>query len=318
MDIVIYLIVLGVSFYAIVWSGKVLVSSLSFVSKFLGISEYTVSFILMALATSLPGFFVGISSAIAGRPNISFGNVVGANIINVTLAVALVAIFAKGIKITANDSRKDSFWAAVISIFPVFLALDGTISRFDGLILISIFIAHFVYLLKLGKDHGNVFNSLPSEQKTLKNAFKNLFAFAYSVLILLGGGWAIIWASIKITAMFNLPLFVIGLVLVSIGTTLPEITFGLRSVLSGKDSMAFGNILGSTVTNSALILGVVSLISPIHIIDFNIAITGLLMMTLSVCLFALIIRYKKALTYKDGIFLLFLYVVFLLLEFLLK
>lgn len=318
MEIIFYIFILAVSFYVLVWSGKILVLSLSFMAKFLGVSEYAASFILMASATSLPEFFVGISSSLAGNPEISFGNIVGANIINVTLAVALIAILAKSIKITSEEPRRDSFLAFAIAASPIIFALDGVISRFDGAILVLLFFGHLVYLIKYGKRDDDIYNSIPRELKTLKIFIKNFGKFLAGIVILFGSGALIVWAAGNIADIFKLPLFVIGLVLVSIGTTLPEITFGIRSVFSGKESMAMGNILGSAVTNSALILGVVAILSPIQINNFKVVFSSLIMMVTALFLFALLVRYKKVITYKDGLILLVFYIVFLGVEFLIK
>lgn len=316
--ILFYIFILIIAFYILVRSGGVLVSSLTFISRFFGISEYTASFVLMAMATSLPEFFVGISSAISGKPSISFGNIIGANIINVTLAIALVAIFARSIKITSKDTKHDSFLAVLLSLAPLPLIIDGVLSRWDGILLIVMFFSHLVHLIKTGKQSVDVFNSLSPQEKTLKIFFNNFGQFILGSVILLISSSVVVWSVNGLAEIFKLSLFIVGLVIVAIGTTLPEITFGIRSVVRGKDSMAFGNVFGSTATNSALILGTVSLISPIHINNFKIVSFSLLMMTVSLIVFALMVRYKKEITYKNGLALLFFYILFLGLEFLLK
>lgn len=316
--ILFYIFILIIAFYILVRSGGALVSSLTFISRFFGISEYTASFVLMAMATSLPEFFVGISSAISGKPNISFGNIIGANIINVTLAIALVAIFARSIKITSEDTKHDSFLAVLLSLAPLLLIIDGVLSRWDGILLIVMFFGHLVHLIKKGRQTKDVFNSLSPQEKTLKIFFNNFGQFILGSVILLISSSVVVWSVNNLAAIFGLSLFIVGLVIVAIGTTLPEITFGIRSVVRGKDSMAFGNVFGSTATNSALILGTVSLISPIHINNFKIVSFSLLMMTVSLIVFALMVRYKKEITYKNGLALLFFYILFLGLEFLLK
>ena len=318
LSLIFYIIILAVSFYILVWSCKILVVSLSFMARFLEVSEYVLAFVLMAVVTSLPEFFVGISSALSDKPQISLGNIIGANIINVTLAVALVAIFARAIKITSDESQRSSFVAAAIAMSPVIFILDGIISRTDGIILVSLFLIYIVYLIKKSRKDYKIYNSVSRDVKDLKDFFGNMGKFIAGLIVIFGSSAIIIWSVTNIAITLNFSLFIVGLILVAIGTTLPEITFGIRSVLSGKDSMAFGNVLGSTVANSALILGVVAILSPIHINNFKIVFSSLAMMSLSLITFALMVRYKKAITYKHGIILIFFYIIFLGLEFLLK
>lgn len=318
MEIIFYLIILTVSFYILIVSSGVLVSSLVFISRFLQISEYAVSFVLMALATSLPEFFVGISSALSDKPQISFGNIVGANIINVTLAIGLVAIFAGIIKTSFDDVKNDSFIAIAVALSPIIFIWDGVLSRSDGAILIVLFFGHIVYLIKSERHADKIYDSMEHTLASFKDFAKNLFKFIFGCVILLVSSATIVWSVSHIAGALDISLFFAGLILVALGTTLPELIFGIRSARLGRASMAFGNVFGSVAVNSALILGTVALISPIYIVDFKPVFFGFLMMAISLIVFGAIVKYKNKINREVGIALILFYIVFLSLEFLMK
>ena len=130
-------------------SAFALTKSLIRIAAFLKLSEFTAAFIIMALSTSLPELFVGITSAINKNPALSLGNVIGANISDLTLVLGFAVIVAKGIKVNRKSIRKDSFFMFLIAILPIILMILGKgISRLDGVILISVFLLYSWNLIK--------------------------------------------------------------------------------------------------------------------------------------------------------------------------
>lgn len=299
----------------LVASGGYLVKLLVRIASYLRLSEFVVAFIIMAFSTSIPELFVGISSAIGGNPSLSLGNVIGSNIADLTLVIGIAALLRKGIKIKNPFIKKDSLFMFLIALAPIALmAFDQTLSRIDGFILISIFIIYMRHLIK--------------ERRELKEKFrgndKGHFAFATNIIffvislgILFLSAHFVVRYATQFAIELSLPLILIGLFLVAIGTSLPELVFETRAVLSKKNDLAVGDAMGSVVCNSALVLGITAIISPITDC-FLLFLTSAIFMVIVTFLFMIFIRSKKGLSITESATLIILYILFILFEFYFK
>lgn len=126
-------------------AGGIMVRALTWMGRYLKLSEYVFSFILVAFATSLPELFVGINSAMQGVANISLGNLVGANVLNVTLVIGVSILLAKGLTIDRVITKQDIQMIFSMILFPAFLMLDGILSRLDGALLLFLFGGYVIY-----------------------------------------------------------------------------------------------------------------------------------------------------------------------------
>ncbi len=316
--IFLYIALFFISVFALVKSGAKAVQKLVTISRYLRISEYVLAFILMALATSLPEFFVGINSSIAKAPILSLGNVIGSNVVNLSLVLGVVVIFAKGIKIESKIAKQDAWIVFFISVLPLLLLIDKKLSQADGVILLVIFVW---YLGRILKDKEAFRKRMDHMVRTVEEFWKflrNLLVLVLSIVILLVGSWGIVKTATLIAQGFELPLILIGLILVAVGTSLPELVFGIKAVITKHEGMNLGNLIGSTVMNSTLILGITAVIYPIEIENFNIILTAGLFMVFVIFVANFFIATKERISWKEGIVLVSLYAVFLVIEFLLK
>ena len=294
-----YLLIFIVACSVLVRSGAWVVRSLIRIARYLKMTEFTVAFILMAFATTIPELFVGITSALHGRPELSFGNIIGSNIINLTLAVAIGVFIAKGLKCEGAVIQRSSIYTLLIAFLPILLMLDGSISRVDGVILI---LALAVYLQRLfyqkerfTKVFANAFNR---EWTQFRLFLKDLAVFFGGLLLLLLSAEGIVWSSTYLATAFNMPLMIIGAVLVALGTNLPEITFGIKAITMGHKDMVLGNLLGAVAINSTLVLGVTVLIYPLKIVSFSPYITGIIFVVAAVLFFTIFSRNGKEISIK--------------------
>lgn len=311
-----YIIVFLISCLLLVRAGEWSVKSLIRISQFLRWTEFFVSFILMAFATSIPELFVGITSTVHRVPEISFGNIIGANVIVLTLVVGTGAIVAKGIKLDTAVAKKDSLYTAFIAILPIIAILDRVISRADAVILIIVTIFYFY----------QVFSQKELFRKVFKNKFKrrtirlwkkfifDVFILAISIVLLLISAEGIVRSAVYFADYIKLPLVFIGIFFVSLGTVLPEMTFGIKSVLLRKKEMVIGNIMGSVVVNSSLILGIVALLHPIKIVNFAPYISGIIFTFASAICFYFFARHQECISKKEGVLLISIYIFFVLFE----
>lgn len=317
------IILLSASIIVLVYSSIYVIRSLGDMSRFLGISKYTISLTLMALATTLPELSVGINAAISGNPELSLGNILGSNIVNLALILGLTVLIAGRIYLNNyKDFVKTRVFNFLLIFSPIVLLLDGTLSRFDGVILILFFLWSFSKTLGLREKYardgmkgllrGNIPRGLERSAESIKLFHRNLFIFIASATVLVGSSYFIVYGALNLSVTLGLPEILIGILVVAIGTSLPELTFGIRSAITGKGDMSLGDLLGATVINSTLILGVTAIISPIRIFEPNIYWASVFFMFITMFLVYYFLRTKHFLLRKEGIVLILIYIIFLL------
>jgi len=311
--LLISLILFLISCLVLVVSGGFLVKLIVKIASYLRLSEFVVAFIIMAFSTSIPELFVGISSAISGNPALSLGNVIGSNIADLTLVIGIVALLGNGIKPKNPLIKKDSLFMFLIALVPITLMIfDQTLSRIDGIILTSIFIIYMWHLIKERKEVKGKF----IENKREPIAFTIFFFISYLGILFLSAHFVVKYAT-QLAIELLLPVMAIGLFLVAIGTSLPELVFGTRAVLAKKGDLAVGDAMGSVVCNSTLVLGVTAMISPITN-SFFIFLTSAIFMAIVTFLFMIFIRSKKGLSITESVMLIMMYLLFILVEFYFK
>jgi len=299
---------------ALIISGEVVVKTLSRIAGFLRLSEYVVAFILMAAATSIPELFVGITSSLAGKGALALGNVIGANLLNLTLVIGIPVIISNGMRISSKETKKDSFYMFIIAALPpVLMLLGNQLSRLDGVILIIAFLLYTRHTIMARKGFHRDVRERVSKWGVVLNT--SLFIIMLPVLFL-SAHFAVKTAT-SIARDFSLPPIFIGLFIISIGTTLPELVVGLRAVRTKHHEIVLGDIIGSVVTNSTLVIGVAALIHPLTA-NFFLFLTSTAFMLLAAFLFSTFTESGGRFDQKEGVALIMLYVLFLLVELNLK
>lgn len=286
---------------------------------------FAISAIILAIGTSLPELFVGITSAIEKSPNIALGVVLGSNIANTALVTGLIAVVVGRINIHGDYLKRDVFLALVAGLLPLALLADGTLGRIDGLILLSAYAAYASSFFKsrfteIAHEHTKesfFFRFWRQINHIDFNVTKEYGRLFVGVGLLLFSGEMIVRNAQGLATSLGVPIFVIGLVVLAIGTSLPELAFSLRSVEDGQPSMFFGNLLGSTIANSTLIVGVTSVIAPIEVVAFGDYAKAVLAFVVVFLCFWAFIRSKHRLERWEGALLILFYLIFVVVEFIL-
>jgi len=298
----------------LILSGKWLMDSLMKIAKFLGWKEFVVAFFTIALGASLPNLFVGILSALNKIPQLSLGDVLGANIFDLTFVVALAAFISRqGISAPSRTVQGSSIFTIGAAILPLLLILDGSLSQIDGLFLIFIFIAYVYWLFRKEERFKKVYNGIP-EIRNLKYFFKDIGILIMSIIFLLLGAQGIVKSSSFFARTLNLPLIFIGIFIVGIGDALPETFFSIRAAREGQDWMILGNLMGSVMITATLVLGTAALIHPIEFFDIPILAIGRFFLIFSAIFFLFFLRTGRKITRKEGYFLLSIYIFFVLIQ----
>ena len=299
----------------LVFSGIYLVKSLDKIARFLHVSEFSAAFIIMAIATSIPELFVGISSALGGNPGLSLGNVIGASIIDLTLLTGIFILMAGGIELKSKKVGKGVYFMFFsIALILILYIIGGSLSRVDGVILIFLFGLNAYRMLKKSERYSaKIDNTRANSKKKLKYV---LIFLGSLVVLFISSNYAVKYASL-IAVDLKIPEMIVGLFLLSIATTLPELIFGINAVLLKHPDMSIGDQTGTVFTNLCLVLGVVSIISPIKV-AFTPFLVSSIFLFFSAFIFVSFIKSERKLEIYEGIILVVLYLVFVMVEIFIK
>jgi cation:H+ antiporter len=265
---------------------------------------------VVSFATSAPELIVSINSAVNGYPDLALGNVIGSNIANLALVLGITLLIAE------MDVQKSFFttnWpvmmVASILLF-LFLRNDYLISDFEGLIFVLFLIFFLVYLFRFQNDE--IIDDLP-EDVDLLPAYKTFTLFMLGSVGLWGGSEMLITGATDLAITLGVGERLIGVTVVSVGTSIPELAASIIAVLKKEKAISLGNLVGSNIFNILAVVGITSLITPIPANDHVIYTNDIYWMLLvSMVLPILVLLPKKMeLKRKSGIILLLLYVVFL-------
>ncbi len=312
--IFLYIVIFIISFFLLILSSSWLIGALTKLAKFLGWKEFVVAFFTMALASSVPNLSVGISSVLHKIPALSFGEIVGGNIIDLTVAVALAALISKGgLTLASRTVQGSAIFTLIVAILPLLLIADGSLSRVDGLLLILTFFIYMFWLFSKEDRFSKVYNRI-KEPLVFKTAFKNVGILIGTILLLLLAAEGIVKSATFFSTSLNFPIALIGILIVGLGNALPEIFFGIQAARRGKDWLVVGNIMGSVIIPATLVLGLVAFLSPIQITNFSPYAIGRFFLIISAVFFLLFLRTGRKITKKEAIFLLIIYLTFVLAE----
>jgi cation:H+ antiporter len=327
-----WLIVFIISFFMLFWSGSRLVKYMMEISKYLGWREFVVAFFVMAFAGALPNLFIGINSALHGIPELSFGEIVGGNVVDMTLAVALaILIGGSNLPTKSKMVQTSTIFTAVIAVLPLALIIDGDLSRIDGLILLFAFIVYIFWLFSKEERFRRVYKMNGRQEKTrfldfLRNKkelksldrfkffLRNLTKVSFALILLIISSWGIVQSARIFSDTLGISIPVIGILIVGLGNALPETYFAIISALKGRTWLILGNLMGSVIVGATLVLGIVVLIAPINDIDFSPFAIARIFLIISAVFFLIVVRTDEKITKKEGLLLLVIYILFLLAE----
>ena len=220
-----------------------------------------IGLVVVSAATSAPELAVTIGAVANGEPDLAVGNVVGSNIVNILLILGISAVISP-LVIKKQLIRVDVPVMVAISVALLLVSLDGRISLLDGLLLFTVLVVHTVVSIVRGrqeKSPASELDDLPLNAKPVPLWLAGLLLLA-GVGLLVGGAQSLVTGAVSIATAFGVSSLVIGLTVVAIGTSLPELATSLVALRKGETDMAVGNIVGSNIFNSGLVLGLPALL----------------------------------------------------------
>lgn len=274
------------------------------------LSKYIVGFIIIAFISILPETLISVNSAIAGVPEFGLGTLFGSNVADLTLIFALLIIINKrGMKIQSKILKNISIYPFFL-LLPLILGLDGYYSKLEGIFLI---IAGVLFYYMVFKKSVNV----SVEIKPTKKSFKTFAMLALAMALLLVGSYFAVDSAVKLSSLWAINPVLMGILVVSLGTTMPEFFFSLKSMHSNEDSLAAGDILGSVLADATIVVGVLAFISPFHFPAKIIYVTGFFMIVAALVLLNFM-KSERVITKKEGYALLFFWISYVIVEFIIS
>lgn len=272
----------------LVYSADYFIEGASTLALRFGMPKLLVGMLVIGIGTSAPEIVVSVLSALNGSPGLALGNAYGSNITNITLVLGTTALISP-LFIQKSLVKGDFLILLAVTTLAIVQLLDGQVSRLDGVILLlglAIFLIFQIYMAKLGKADND---DLP-----------NMVGFKLSVSLakLIGGlvvlvlsSRLVVWGAVELAKIAGLSELVIGLTIVAVGTSLPELVSSIIAAKKGEDEMALGNVIGSNIFNTLAVVGVPAIIAPMlvakEVISRDMVVmAGVTILLFVLCLFA--------------------------------
>jgi cation:H+ antiporter len=275
-----HLIGLIISLSVLIWGADKFIDNSSLIAKKLGLSELTIGLTIVALGTSAPEIFVGILSVLNGTESIAMGAVVGSNISNIALIFGVSCI---GISMQPAKTNPIQFIPFILAVIVLGLGLqDLKITKAESVEFLFVFAA-FMYVTYLYRIPDNIDES---DNSNIKIGNTTLMLILGLLSLIVGSNYAVINAE-KIATILNVPQVIIGLTVIAIGTSLPELAATISAISKNKNGMVIGNVIGSNVMNIALVVPIIGMFSNATF-ESNILSRDFLVLSVTSILFILI------------------------------
>ena len=285
MDFLINFLGLVASLAVLIWGADKFVDNSSLIAKKIGVSELTIGLTIVALGTSAPEIFVGISSVLNNSESIAMGAVVGSNISNIALIFGVSCI---GISFLPKKTP-------IIQLMPFLVAalilgyvlIDLNVSKFDGILLLLSF-CYFLYVINANRNT----QTLIDEQQDKNNSITLIFLTIGLISLIFGSRYAVIYAE-KIAILLNISELIIGLTIIAIGTSLPELAATISAVLKKKTDMVVGNVIGSNVLNITLVVPIIGFFSNVQLDQVLLSRDYTIMISATIVFMLIVLFYSK-------------------------
>lgn len=263
-----------VGFLILTLGAEALVRGASAIALRLGVAPLIIGLTIVAFGTSAPELAVSLKAALAGNSGLALGNVIGSNIANIGLILAITALI-KPIRVESQMVKRDIPLMIMASMLFWWLLDDGELSLLDGTLLASLLSIYLGYSYISSRKENNLCDNSELVNQKPQHVVLSLFFVGIGIAMLVGGGILFVDGAITLAKQFGISEIVIGLTIVAIGTSMPELVTSVVAARKGHSDIAIGNVVGSNIFNILGILGVTAIIHPIaaegmKTIDFSV------------------------------------------------
>lgn len=298
------------SFFAIWLGAGLIIKSVDRIAHKLRLSSFAISFFILGLLTSIPETAVSLTAVAEGKPEIFVGTLLGGVVVIYLMIIPILAILGKGIQVNHQLDRRNLALALAVTAAPSLFVIDHKITNLEGLLMVAFYLTLFYFIQR---KHG-VLDAERIETLKLK-----VFSFLDLLKVMLGIGIVfvssqfIVDRTVIFSQLLNIPAFYLSLLLLSLGTNLPELSLAIRGILSGKKDIAFGDYIGSAAANT-LLFGIFTILNDGEVLttdNFFITFLFILFAVGSLYFFS---RSKNEISIKEGFILISVYLLFIVVE----
>jgi len=303
-----YVLLFAGSLALVIWGATLATRASARLAESFRLSKYVVGFVIVAFISILPETLISISSAIGGVPAFGLGTLFGSNVADLSLIFAILIIAAgRGLKIESRILKNVSTYPFFLLI-PLILGLDGRYSRLEGVALIVAGAIFYYSVFKNGVDASAALRN------GYDGRFRSVLLLLASMFLLLVGAHLTVSSGTSLARALGVDPILIGLLVVGLGTTMPELFYSLKALARKDDGLAVGDILGSVLADATVVVGIVALISPFDFPVKIVSVTGAFMITASLLLLHFM-KTGKIISKKEGYLLLGFWLAYVLIEF---
>lgn len=313
---ILYLFSVIAGFIVLVWSADKFVEGAASTAKHLGMPSLLIGILIVGFGTSAPEMVVSAIAAMEGNPGLALGNAIGSNIVNIALILGVTALISP-IVVNSNIVKKEMPLLLGIVLISGYLLLDNTLTFAEGIILLLGFFAlvswSIISALKSKNDtlESEIEDELVENEMSLK---VGIFWLVLGLVLLIGSSRLLVWGAVGVAHEFGVSDLIIGLTIVALGTSLPELAASVIAARKGEHDIAIGNVVGSNMFNILAVIGIATIIAPMNNIPLEVLQRDwIVMLVLTIALLIMAYGFKNKegkITRLEGMILVVCYVAY--------
>ncbi len=303
--------ILAASLYFVIMAAELATKYATGLAKHFRLSKHTVGVLVVAVISILPETFISVTSALHGESEVGLGMLFGANIADLTLIMGLIVLLAGATSLKVNKKiLKENKIYPLFMLLPVIFGLDGVYTRFDGLSLVVAGAIFYYLTFKNNVVDQPAENELPIQSGRAKNAL----ALLSSMALLLVAANYVVSSSVGLAEQLEISPILISMVLIAVGTTVPEFIFSYKAVKKNEDALALGDLLGTVLANATIVTGILVLINPFTVNKAIIYVSGTFMVVAAFLLFKFM-HSNRNVSRNEAVWLILFWVCFVFVQF---
>jgi cation:H+ antiporter len=290
-------VVVGLSF--LVWSADKFVDGAVGVAKYCGVSTLMIGMVVVGFGTSAPEMVVSAISAMQDNPELALGNAFGSNIANIALILGFTAV-VRPVAVKRVSVLRDLPILMAVTAFAIVQIFDLSVSRLNGILLLAVFAVAMTINVVSEKRMHSASEAAEQEEKPLSLGM-SIFWLLLGLLLLVASSRLLVWGAVNIAQALGVSDLLIGLTIVAVGTSLPELASSIAAARRGETDLAFGNIVGSNLFNTLLVVGIAAVIKPMESVSSAILVRDIpVMAALTLLLFVFGLPFRKTKQGRTG------------------
>ncbi|HGO5815488.1 TPA: calcium/sodium antiporter [Mannheimia haemolytica] len=252
----------------LVWSADRFVEGAASTARHFGMAPLLIGIVVIGFGTSAPEMIVSASSALNGSPGIALGNAYGSNITNIALILGLTAMI-KPLLVSSDILKKELPILMAVTLLSAYLIYDANVTQLDAIILLAVFAAYMVWTVFTAMKSKNDALAIDIDAELAANSQmslgKSILWLIIGLVLLVVSSQFLVWGAVEVAKFFGVSDLVIGLTIVAVGTSLPELASSIAAARKGEVDLALGNIIGSNLFNTLAVVGIAGAIKPMQV-----------------------------------------------------